>query len=492
MRLRLRSVMSMASVGLAGAVLGTVALTQLRRPEAAEARPPEASASVPAARSGAPLTLDTFRDIAHAAGPGVVNINTKKIVKRQSLPDPFRDFFGQDSPFGGRPEREAQRSLGSGFVIDKDGYILTNRHVVEGADEIDVRLQDKKTYSAKLVGKDARTDVALLKIEPREPLTALPLGDSDRVEAGEWVMAIGSPFELSNSVTVGVVSFTGRPLQLERTTSVQMIQTDAAINPGNSGGPLLDTSGRVIGINTLIFTQGVAQSSGVGFAVPINLAKNLLTQLKTKGSVTRGWLGVSIRDVDEDMAASFGLKEAKGALVNDVTAGSPADKAGLKAEDVILAADDKTIDQSSDLSDYISSRAPGTSVKLRVFHAGSEKPVVLTLGTFQSEQESEARATGETSRLGMTYRTLTPREADQLQLDLPHGTQGVLVTQVEPGEAAEEANLRRGDVILSVNSQAVASADEFERAIEKARPSKRARLRVAQGRNAFVTVIKLE
>jgi serine protease Do len=482
--------MSMSSAGLALAVLGTVAVVQLRRPEAAQARPPEPAVSAPA-RSGAPLTLDTFRDIARAAGPGVVNINTKKIVKRQALPDPFRDFFGQDSPFGGgRPEREAQRSLGSGFVIDRDGYILTNRHVVEGADEIKVTLPDKKTYEAKLVGKDARTDVALIKIEPRETLAVLPLGDSDKVEAGEWVMAIGSPFEMTNSVTVGVVSFTGRSLRLEETSSVEMIQTDAAINPGNSGGPLLNTSGQVIGINTLIFTQGVAQSSGVGFAVPINVAKGILAQLKTKGSVTRGWLGVSIEDMSEDLAQTYGFKEAKGAVVGQLTLGSPAEKAGLQPEDVILAVDDKEIHESSDLVSYVSSRAPGTSVRLRVFRGGSEKTLSATLGTFPDEQEREARSTGGEAKLGMTYRDLSPREADQLQL--PRGTKGVVVTQVEPGEAAEEANLQRGDVILSVNSQVVTSADEFEKAIDKARPNKRARLRCERGANAFVTVIQLE
>jgi serine protease Do len=269
-----------------------------------------------------------------------------------------------------------------------------------------------------------------------------------------------------------------------------MIQTDAAINPGNSGGPLLDANGRVIGINTLIFTQGVAQSSGVGFAVPINAAKSILTQLKTKGSVTRGWLGVSIGDMNEPLAQTYGFKEPRGAVVGQLTPGSPAEKAGIQPEDVILAVDDKEIHESSDLVSYVSSRAPGTSVRLRVFRGGSEKTMSVTLGTFPEEQDREARATAGGAKLGMTYRDLTPRDADQLQL--PRGSKGVVVTQVEAGEAAEEANLQPRDVILSVNSQAVSTADEFEKAIDKARPSKRARLRCERGANAFVTVIKLE
>src|SRR5262249_19626405 len=270
-------------------LLGAFLTREAQRPEVALARTPEASEPQAATKApSAPVTLDTFKDVARRQTAGVVNINTSKTVSRRAR-DPFRDFFGDDMVdrfFGpsdrnapGAPQRETQRSLGSGFVVDKEGHILTNRHVVEEADQISVTLSNGKRYDAKLVGRDARTDIALLKTAPAEPLTVLDLGNSDDIEVGEWVMAIGNPFGLGgNSVTVGVVSFKGRDLTLGvRQTSVDMIQTDAAINPGNSGGPLLNTRGQVVGINTMIITNGAAaQSAGVGFSVPINVAKEIL------------------------------------------------------------------------------------------------------------------------------------------------------------------------------------------------------------------------
>ena len=246
------------------------------------------------------------------------------------------------------------------------------------------------------MGRDARTDVGLLKIEATEPLTALTLGDSDKTEVGEWVMAVGNPFGLpggGNSVTVGVVSFMGRDMRLEdprRGTSIGMIQTDAAINPGNSGGPLLNTRGEVIGINTLIVTGGAQASAGVGFSVPINVAKEILPQLREKGKVTRGWMGVQINAVNEDLAATYGLKGAQGAYVSAVTAGSPAEKAGLQPEDVILSADTRAIQDNSDLSRYISSKAPGTTVKLEILRGKEKKAVPVTLGTFPDETAESA------------------------------------------------------------------------------------------------------
>ena len=275
----------------------------------------------------------------------MVNISTSKVVKRQH--NDLRDFFGDDTmnrffgPRGGDEDgggRETQRALGSGFIIDKDGTILTNRHVIEGADQIKVTLSDAKSYDAKLIGRDPRTDVALLKIEPKEDLTVIELGDSDQTDVGEWVMAIGNPFGLGgNSVTVGVVSYKGRAIPLGTPgTSVDMLQTDAAINPGNSGGPLLNTRGQAIGINTLIITQGVPQSAGVGFAVPINVAKEILPQLRDKGKVVRGWLGIQIQRLTDDLAKSYKIKEAKGAVISEVTPGSPAEKAGIRPDDVVV------------------------------------------------------------------------------------------------------------------------------------------------------------
>ena len=497
---RTQTIASFFSVATAAMLLGGLVTTQLQRPSAAEARPPEtarAATQESATRPG--LTLDTFRDIARKETAGVVNVNTSKVVNRQR----FRDFFGDDMVerfFGpsdrGGQERQTQRSLGSGFVIDKSGYILTNRHVVEGADQISVSFANAKNYPAKLVGRDARTDVALLKIDPKEPLTVLDLADSDQVEVGEWVMAIGNPFGLGNSVTVGVVSFKGRDLPLGvRGTSVEMIQTDAAINPGNSGGPLLNTRGEVIGINTLIITDGAArQSAGVGFSVPINVAKELLPQLREKGKVVRGWLGVYIQRVDEDLARTYGLKEAKGAAISQVTPGSPAEKAGLKAEDVIVTADGRAIRDNGDLSRYVSSLAPGKVVKVEVLRGGQEKSFSVSLGTFPEEATEEESAGARKGKLGMTLRDLTPAVAERLEL--PRGARGALVWEVEAGEPAEEAGLQKGDVIVSVNGKAVSGVEEFERAVEGARPDGAARLRVlssaGSGNGYRIVVLRLQ
>jgi serine protease Do len=504
---RARTIASFFTVAMASLLLGAFVSKEAARPEAALARAPEPAAFAPAApaaieRPSAGLTLDTFRDIAKRETPGVVNINTKKVVKRSRGRDPWHDFFGDDlmerffGP-GGRPERQTQRSLGSGFVIDKAGFILTNRHVIDGADDISVTLTDGKTYDAKLVGKDARTDVALLKIEPKEPLTVLALGDSDQTDVGEWVVAIGNPFGLwgdgapgGPSETAGIVSFTGRNLQLGvRGTGVDMIQTDAAINLGNSGGPLINTRGEVIGINTMIITQGVPQSSGVGFAVPINVAKEILPQLRDTGKVVRGWMGVNIVSVTEELAGTYKLKERRGAAISEVTPDSPADKAGLKPDDVVLGVDGRPVQNNNDLSRYVASRPPGSTVKLQVVRDGAERTVSVTLGTFPDDgerAESEEPARG---ALGMTLRDLTPELAERLEL--PRGAKGVFVWEVEPGEAAEEAGLQRGDVILSVNGTPVTGVDDFEQAIERAKPEGRARLRVRRDGGHFFLVLRI-
>jgi Do/DeqQ family serine protease len=502
MRPRTLTIASFFSIAMAATLLGALYTSQVRRPVSAEASTAAAAAQV---RPGTAIAgLETFRDIARAVNPGVVNINTSKTVR---LPRGRTPFFGDDMMdqfFGPAPEREegdkperrqTRTSLGSGFVIDKDGYILTNRHVVEGADQIDVAFPDGKRYEAKVVGQDARTDVALVKIDPAGTLTPVPLGDSDKAEVGEWVMAVGNPFGLpggGNSVTVGVVSFVGRDMRLEdprRGTSIEMIQTDAAINPGNSGGPLINTRGEVIGINTMIVTGGSQASAGVGFSVPINVAKEILSQLREKGKVTRGWLGVTIGAMSEDLAATYGLSEAAGAVVNSVTAGSPADKAGLQPEDVVLRADDHVIRDNSDLSRYISSRAPGTTVKLELLRGKDRKSVSVSLGTFQDEaEESAASKTGRAS-LGMTLRETSPAIAERLEL--PRGVKGVLIEDVEAGSAAENAQVVRGDVIVSVNGQGIEGLDAFDRAIDAARPSGRARLRVYNGQIQGYRVVVL-
>jgi serine protease Do len=484
-------------------LFGAVVTSQVH-PPLALARTAEPEAAATAQRVPAPggvVTLDTFRDVARSFTAGVVNINTSKEVKRSSRnqDDIFERFFG---PLQGQPEqqRQTQRSLGSGFIIDKAGYILTNRHVVEGADKIQVTLASQRVgdhpYDAKLIGRDARTDVALLKIEPKEPLTALTLGDSDRIDVGEWVMAIGNPFGYGNSVTVGVVSYKGRPVNLTQGTSVDMVQTDAAINPGNSGGPLLNTRGEVIGINTLIMTSGAPQSSGVGFAVGINAAKDVLPQLRDKGKVTRGWMGVAIGALTEDMARTYKLKEGRGAVVNEITKGSPAEEAGLKPEDVVTAVDGRPVQDSSDLSRYVASRTPGSSVKLRVLRDGSERDVTVKLGTFPDENTDRTADDGDDNdsdggsvHHGMTLRDLTPELAQRLEMT--RGSKGVVIMNVESGSGAEDAGLRRGDVIVSVNGVAVESVQDFERQAAGAKADGVARLRIRRGESHFVTVLPI-
>jgi serine protease Do len=499
MNTRSRTLASFFSVAMAAMLLGAVVTTQIHRPDTAMARTTEpilAQSAPTVPRHTGPVTLDTFRDVARLQTPGVVNVNTtKKVTTRRGG---AQDFFGDDfferffgGPGGGGPDTQTQRSLGSGFVVDKDGYILTNRHVIEGADKIQVTMADGKRYDAKLVGKDARTDVALLKIEPRGSLTVLNLGNSDQTDVGEWVMAVGNPFGLSgNSVTVGVVSFKGRPLPLNtQANPVEMIQTDASINPGNSGGPLLNTQGEVIGINTLIITQGLPQSAGVGFAVPINVAKEILPQLRDKGRVVRGWLGVVIQPVSEDMAKSLRMDQAKGAIIADVTKDSPAEKAGLKPGDVVVTADGRAIEDSSALSRYIASKAPGSTVRLQLLRNGQPSTMSLTLGTFPDEDTREEEAEARGGQMGMTLRDLTPNMADQL--GLPRGTHGVVVASVEAGEAAEDAGLQRGDVIVSVNGEDVESVEDFDKEIAKAKGDGLARLRVRRGNTHTFLMLKL-
>ena len=496
---RTRTLASFFTVAMAAMLLGAFVTTQIR-PEAARAsaEPTLAGASSPG-RGAAAIGLDTFRDIARLRTPGVVNINTKKETRRPRR-DPFHDFFGDDlmQRFFGpqRGDRETQRSLGSGFVIDKDGYILTNRHVVEGADEISVTLATQRPtdtpYAAKLVGRDARTDVALLKIDSKEPLTVLPLGNSDETEVGEWVMAIGNPFGLGgNSVTVGVVSFKGRNMQLgAQGTGVDMIQTDASINPGNSGGPLLNSKGEVVGINTLIVTGGMSQSAGVGFAVPINVAKDILSQLRDKGKVVRGWLGVQIESLRAEVARSYKLKDSKGAVISDVTPDSPAEKAGLRPEDVVIGVDGRPVEDNRDLTSYIAARAPGTTVTLKIIRGGAEKTVSVTLGTFPESEGTEVARTEDSAAHGLSLRDLTPDMARTL--DLPRGARGVVVVGVEAGTGGEDAGLQRGDLIVAIGGEPVDTVRDLETALAKAKADGVARIRFRRGGSHFVTALRLD
>ena len=486
---------------MATTLLAAFFQSQIRRPLTAEASALESAAAAAATPApGTPLTLDTFRNIVKSKNAGVVNITISakpKAMGRGNRQLPF-PFFGDDDPLG--PGEQNQRAGGSGFIIDADGTILTNRHVVDEADGISVTLLSGKRYDAKVLGKDARTDVAVIKIEPKEPLTVLELGDSEASEVGEWVMAIGSPFGFGNSLSVGVVSGKGRNLTLgQQGTGVDMIQTDAAINPGNSGGPLLNTRGQVIGINTLIITQGSAQNAGVGFSVPINVAKPIIPQLKTKGKVTRGWLGVQIQSASEDIALTFKRDSAQGVVVTDVTKDSPAEKAGIQLEDYIFEVDGRVVKDNTALTGYISGLPPGTTVSLKLIRAGAEKTVKVTLGTFpegptaaagRDDAEGDASDEKAQTNLGLELQTLSPTLRERM--DLPDSVRGVVVRSVEAGGASELAGLARGDVIIMVSGEEVSSVKEFNAAIRKSAPAKAARLRVRRADSVLVVALRLD
>ena len=492
---RFRSIGALASVGLMGVFVGAVGSGELR---GAERSSNPKVAPAPVLASGAPLAADAFQDVAQKADAAVVNISTSKVIHEARVPDPFSQFFGP----GGRPfvgpsgnrggETLTQRSLGSGFIVDDKGHILTNRHVVDDADEVTVTLTNGHHYKAKTIGEDARTDVALLQIEPHEPLQPIPFGDSDSTRVGEWVMAIGNPFGLGgNSVTVGVVSFKGRSLDLSTGgTPIDMLQTDAAINPGNSGGPLLNTRGEVVGINTMIVTDGASRvNAGVGFSVPINVAREILPQLRETGHVVRGWLGLQIQNVDEDLARSLKLKETRGALVSDVTAGSPAEKAGLKPGDVVVSLDGQPIEDGSDLSRRVASRGPDGEVSLEVVRDGSEKTMEATLGTFPDEAADAETSSGtDHGYLGIAAQSLTPDLAQSL--GIPPETRGVAVVGVEPGGRAEAAGIREGDVIVSVDGQPVTDTASLRAAVDQARSAELMRLRVRRGRGYLFVVVR--
>ena len=475
--------------GLAAGIVLLGAFTGFTVTSARAAGSPPAPAASPAATQGGAAFLprpanDVFPAIAKAETAAVVNVTTLQTVQMASFEGMPEQFFGRRFNFG-TPEsqnrRQTQTGAGSGFVIDPAGYILTNRHVIDGADSVTVKLADGHNYKAKVVGQDSRTDVALLKIEPREKLTSLKLGDSDRAQVGEWVMAVGNPFGLGgNSVTVGVVSYKGRPLDISGgRTPIDMIQTDAAINPGNSGGPLLDTAGEVIGINSLIITHGVGQSSGVGFAVPIDDVKQILPQLKEKGHVVRGWLGVQVQPMDEDLARSFGLKDEHGALVADVVSGSPAAKAGIKAGDVIVSADGKTLADGDALTHVVSSKAPGRTMEIGVVRDGSAKTFTVHLESFPEKgAKAEQSETPKSARLGVQVQPMTPDLAQQL--GMAEGSRGLAVTGVEPGSPAERAGVREGDVIVAVNGRAVKDAGELRSALSAGKEASTV-LRVRRG-----------
>ncbi len=413
--------------------------------------------------------LPDFVKLAKKLKPMVVNISTTQLSEGRGSQEFANPFGGEDDPFnefwkrffGGPLPRgpQRQRSLGSGFIIDGDGSILTNNHVVENASKIIVRLSgDEQDYEAKVVGRDAKTDIAVIKITAKTQLPSASLGDSDRLEVGEWVMAIGNPFGLDGTVTSGIVSAMGRH-NITQGPYDNFIQTDASINPGNSGGPLINSRGEVIGINTAIFSRS-GGNIGIGFAIPINLVKELLPQLRGKGKVTRGYLGVLIQKVTPEIAESLGLEKAYGALVANVSKGGPAEKAGVKVGDVITEFDGIAVKDSGDLPLIVARTPVDKKVRMKVLRDKKEVDLSVAVGELK-DQEVVASAP-EKGELGLTVQKLTPEIAESLGLDK---LDGVVVTAVEPGSAAEDAGMRRGDVILEVDRRTVRNLDDYKKAV---------------------------
>jgi len=444
----------------------------------------DSSAPVLSKSSDVPIMVPgNFTELAEKARPGVVNIQTVKTIKgggrvfrhffgnpfggqspfsgRQNPFDgenPFEDFFGPQTD-DGPSDNFQQKSLGSGFIIDREGHIVTNNHVVDGADGVKVKLANGKEFDAKVIGRDPKTDLALIKISGSSDLQPLKMGNSDDEKVGSWVVAIGSPFGLEQTVTAGIVSAKGRILGSGPYDN--FIQTDASINPGNSGGPLINMKGEVIGINTAIIASG----QGIGFAIPINTANDVIPQLKNKGQVTRGWLGVSIQDITPELAKSFGLKEKKGALVADVVKDGPAEKAGIERGDVIVEFDGKEIAESKDLPRIVAAVPVGKSVTIKLLKDGKMISKDVKIAQMEEVATDSAKAPVR-KQIGITVQNITPEIGRALGLK---NANGAVITQVEPGSPAADAGLQRGDVIKEVDRKVIKNVDEFFQNIEQAK-----------------------
>lgn len=414
-------------------------------------------------------TPESFSDLAEMASSAVVNIRTVKTIKGGGRvfrhfkkgpfgdDDPMKDFF--DRFFGDeRPRDFKQRSLGSGFIIDQEGYIVTNNHVVENADKIEVILKDEKEFDAEIVGRDPNTDLALIKIKAKQNLPALKFGDSEELKVGQWVMAIGNPFGLEHTVTAGIVSAKGRVIGSGPYDD--FIQTDASINPGNSGGPLLNMDGEVIGINTAI----VAGGQGIGFAIPVNLAKGIINQLKTKGEVIRGWLGVGIQDISKEVASYYGIEEKKGVLVIEVFPGDPADAAGIKPKDIILSVNGQKVSTTRELTALIADTGVGDAAEIKVWRDNKIEMFKVKIAKREDEKiASKEQRKERHDELGIRVADLTPELARRYKLK---DDQGVIVVDVEADSKAADAGIRPRDIIKEVNHKNIAAVSDLNKAID--------------------------
>ena len=454
----------------------------------------------PAAAQARGASLPDFTELYEKQGPAVVAIDVTQKVRRTrglelSEDDPFYEFFrrfGQIPRPRGGPEREQeQQSVGSGFIISSDGYVITNAHVVDGADEVNVKLTDKREFKAKVIGSDKRTDVALLKIEAKD-LPKVTIGDPEKLKVGEWVVAIGKPFGLENTMTAGIVSAKGRDLPQENL--VPFIQTDAAVNPGNSGGPLFNLKGEVVGINSLIFSR-TGGFMGLSFAIPIDLAMSSVAQLKEKGRVTRGRIGVQITEVSKETAESFGLSKPIGALVNAVEKGSPAEKAGVEAGDIITKVDGREVRTSSELPRIITTIKPGTKVVVTVWRKGAQRDIAVTIAEIKDEAApTPARRGGpapkekaKPNRMGLVLSDLTDDQKKELEVK-----GGVLIEDIQ---GSVRGNVQPGDVILAVVSRGqtteAKSADQVNGLLTKMDKGASVTFRLRRGEQEFFATLKI-
>lgn len=437
--------------------------------------------------------LPNFAEIVEQQAPAVVKIDTTTsnrqsnpynfLPDQQNIPEIFRHFLEPHN----MPDRQSQ-SMGSGFLVSEDGYILTNNHVVAGVDEITVRLQDRREFEATLIGTDERSDLALLKIDAKK-LPFLKFADPKKVKVGEWVLAIGSPFGLDFSASAGIVSAIGRSIPTENNENyVPFIQTDVAINPGNSGGPLFNLAGEVVGINSQIYTRS-GGSIGLSFAIPAGVAIDVVKQLKDKGRVDRGWLGVMIQEVDKDLAKSFGLRKPEGALVARIEPGSPADKSGLQLGDIITEFNSEPIAQSSDLPHVVGAIAPGTKVPVTVMREGKQQSLDVTVATLESRGQQASNQVGKkTASGGGRLGLMVDEISDEAKENLGIGA-GVLVSDVVPDGPASNAGLQSGDVITQIGFNAISSLKDYQKVVEQLPKDSLLPIRfVRQGQPIFRTI----
>lgn len=449
-----------------------------------------ATRAISRGKSGLP---ESFSRLAEAVSPAVVNIRAVNTIKSGSRV--FRQFeqppFGKNYPFddffkrffGDDQQREyKQRSLGSGFIIDKEGYIVTNNHVIEGADQIKVKLSNEIEYDAEVIGRDPSTDLALIKIESGRQYSAVTLGNSDALKVGEWVVAIGSPFGLEHTVTAGIISAKGRVIGSGPYDD--FIQTDASINPGNSGGPLINMKGEVVGINTAIIAEG----QGIGFAIPVNIAKIVIEQLKAHGEVVRGWLGVGIQDITEEISDYYGIKGVKGVLVTEVFTGDPADKAGIRTKDIIFEVNGQKIETSRELTRVIAAIPSGENASIKILRDGMEKTFKVKIAQrIDASIASRKASSGREYEFGLRVANLTPEIGRRFGIA---ETEGVVVTYVQSGSQAEDAGLMIGDVIKEINHRIIKTTETYRNEIHKITKGETVHIFIKRA-NAGFLVIKL-